>query len=111
MGKVPMMHSQGYHPCKSENACESKFPYLGLTPGVPPPPIGPWHWWQTPISDKCLGCEVTGVSNSGLGGLLDGITLTEALKNAFADSNVSGINLGALPRTSDTCTQLPSISD
>ena len=54
---------------------------------------------------------MTGVSRADLGGLVDGITFTEALKNAFADSNVSGINLEALPLTSDTWTQLPSISD
>ena len=54
---------------------------------------------------------MTGVSKSLLGILLEGITFNEALKKAFADSKLSGMNLGALPLTSEISTQFPSTKD
>ena len=51
------------------------------------------------------------MSDSDLVIFLVGLTVSESLKNAFADSKEFGINLGFVPLTSDTSTQLPSISD
>ena len=54
---------------------------------------------------------MTGVSKSRSGILLEGITFSEALRKAFADSKLSGMNLGAIPLTSEISTQFPSIKD
>jgi hypothetical protein len=39
------------------------------------------------------------------------MTSSEALRKAFADSKLSGMDLGALPLTSEISTHFPSIKD
>ena len=54
---------------------------------------------------------MSGVSKSDTRAFLAKLTFNEFLKNVLADSKLSGINLEALPLTSETSTQFPSTSD